>query len=155
MTSQIRTPKNPFRAKVDAASVAVVAAEQLERKALDAFLLADSARSQLLRRMSAADEVHTSQGAFVLDRTTGRPIDEGELSRADRHRDDAESEYVAAARSASGARGQLHAVQKAAENAERNAEYWAGQSAAEAALTPAERDVRARRDAQQAALVAR
>ncbi|MEO7731560.1 MAG: hypothetical protein ABIY55_11350 [Kofleriaceae bacterium] len=140
---------DPLRENIDAAAVNVVAAEQQERKATDAFLLADSACAGIRRRMSAAGDVHTSQGTCLIDRTTGREIPDEELERANRRRDEAESAHVAAGSAASAARGRLHNAQKVLELRARNRAYWANQAEQEAALTPAEREIRARRDAAQ------
>jgi hypothetical protein len=146
---------NPHRARIDTAAVALADAEKRERAALDAFLLADAARDVVLRRMREGEEVHTSAGAYTIDRTTGRPIGDEDLSRSERRRDDAESAYRAAAQAASQARGQLHGWQKASESWENVAAYWAAQAVADASLTPQERETRTLRDAVQRALSAK
>lgn len=141
--------KNPFLKQIDSAAIDVADAEKLERKALDSLLLADAERGALRKRMRSAQEIHGANGAVMLDQKTGRPIDPEAYARVDAKREEAEHAYTSAATVASQARGKLGNAQKASEVWERTAQYWAQEAQLEAAMTPAERAVRERRDAYQ------
>src|SRR5687768_2225661 len=86
--------RNPFLAQITEAAAAEVAAEKLERRTHDEFLLAHAALSDVLRRMREGQEVHTlSGGGYIVDRVTGKAIRPEARERAEAKVNEAQAAY--------------------------------------------------------------
>lgn len=141
-----------IHADIDAASIESAKTGKQAQKAKDEMLIAHASMSALQRRIREAEEVHTDSGACFVDRATGKEIKAREMERTERTFNDGLAAHTAAATIASQAAGRLNNLQKQRADWVRLGEYEASQRAAEAALSPAEREKRARRDAERRVL---